>query len=450
MNRVSYSSNHDGSSLLTVLSVILLQVSYVHLRMLLGNAGDKSFFIDFLVIVIPLLATLTLLSSHLPALATFVFNLCLGCMTMKKLRESTSPCKQHVKDDNKTRRKSYLDLFRGSIMLMTCLCILAVDFEVFPRHLAKTETLGISLMDIGGGAIVISSALTSPEARGISPCSLKPGKNAYYLLFLGVGRVLMLHLIGYEEHTSENGVHWNFFFTLLFVQYASQFCNWCFSSQEYRNYFLSGGAVVMLTAHQVALSTTDLQHYILSAPRTSFISCNREGIFSLACYLPLFILSQNLSKTFIFTRTEAPTGSRVLGRSEPMEEISARLRLRSALTWVVGASAVCLVVSSRCLGAPSRRLANMGFSSTLALLTSTQLWAFVSVELFYLQGRGGLVAVPCLEKISTHQLYVFVFSNLCTGLVNVSFQAYSLGMLTAMAILSVYSLCICVFSYRLP
>ena len=53
---------------------------------------------------------------------------------------------------------------RVTIMILTIVAILAVDFPAFPRF-AKAETFGVGLMDIGVGLFVVSYGLVSAEAR---------------------------------------------------------------------------------------------------------------------------------------------------------------------------------------------------------------------------------------------------------------------------------------------
>ena len=61
---------------------------------------------------------------------------------------------------------SYISVFRGALLLYTCICILAVDFPAFPRHYAKTDTVGVSLMDVGVGGIVLTGGLVSSVVWG--------------------------------------------------------------------------------------------------------------------------------------------------------------------------------------------------------------------------------------------------------------------------------------------
>ena len=126
-------------------------------------------------------------------------------------------------------RAGFVSSFRSGMMLSTCIAILAVDFTVFPRRFAKTETVGVSMMDLGVGSFVLASALVSRQTR--APFARASGERAAGgsggfadtlrglapLVALGVGKLLVHTAVNYQVHVSEYGVHWNFFFTLIAV-----------------------------------------------------------------------------------------------------------------------------------------------------------------------------------------------------------------------------------------
>ena len=68
------------------------------------------------------------------------------------------------------------------MLLVTAVCILGVDFPVFPRRFAKTETFGFGLMDIGVGSFIFASGLVSQEARkGIQAMSVLTSHLFFHL-----------------------------------------------------------------------------------------------------------------------------------------------------------------------------------------------------------------------------------------------------------------------------
>ena len=129
-------------------------------------------------------------------------------------------------EPNKVTPKSYLSVYRSILMLLTCFSILAVDFDIFSRDLAKTEDFGNSLMDLGVGSFVFSAGIVGARPflsqddnkrhRRISVFThaLRGLKTAFPLLALGMVRFVMVESVDYQKHVSEYGVHWNFYLTL--------------------------------------------------------------------------------------------------------------------------------------------------------------------------------------------------------------------------------------------
>ena len=112
----------------------------------------------------------------------------------------------------------------SSLLLATCLAIFAVDFRSFDRRFSKTEMYGWSLMDVGVGCFIAINGALSPESRLInSNVSLiarfmKTLRSSFPLLVIGFIRLAAVKSVNYQEHVTEYGVHWNFFFTISFVK----------------------------------------------------------------------------------------------------------------------------------------------------------------------------------------------------------------------------------------
>mmetsp|Transcript_14027 Transcript_14027/g.20977 ORF Transcript_14027/g.20977 Transcript_14027/m.20977 type:complete len:565 (-) Transcript_14027:11-1705(-) len=310
----AFVSNLKGTSLSCVL-VCLAHVPACILLLKLVQAWRRPRILrDLFVLVYPLMFSLTIFSGHgywsLPSLFSIAFMI----SQLKGDRRGAGLSSDHfgstTLEDSQTKL-SYLSLFKGSNMLLTCICILAIDFKIFPRRFAKTENFGISLMDVGAGTFVVASAITSRYARGkisLPSVSADARKSSNMLagvwqkvavLCLGVGRMIIVKVMNYQEHVSEYGVHWNFFVTLFFLWVLADGAH-CILPRT--GWSIPIFSLLMLLSYQLLLTHTRLTDFLLSAPRTTFLSQNREGIFSLLGYLPLYLLSEWFAARVFFDR----------------------------------------------------------------------------------------------------------------------------------------------------
>lgn len=119
-------------------------------------------------LILPLLLSVTLFADH-PGLLSTLLLIPTGVLLLLPPREHGTflPSASTSRPSSPTRPSHRISLpyippealqssaipplpalttYRAHMMLMTVLCILAVDFPVFPRSLAKCETFGVSLV----------------------------------------------------------------------------------------------------------------------------------------------------------------------------------------------------------------------------------------------------------------------------------------------------------------
>jgi phosphatidylinositol glycan class W len=371
-------------------------------------------------------------------------------------------------------------MYRGAMMAATCVAILAVDFPVFPRRFAKVENWGTSLMDLGVGSFVFAAGVVSPrrallaklENRPAAPLSQRMRaalRGSAVLLALGAARTLSVKRVGYAEHVSEYGVHWNFFFTLGLLPPAVALLEGVFDVVP-----REAVALAVAVGYELLLDWTNLTAYIVAAPRDGWVSANREGLCSFAGYLAVFLAGSG-------------TGLVVLPRdanpSPPPPPLPASAgRIARARRWLATTPqgrllARAVVCAALFLAATeyrglnlrvSRRLANLPYALWIAGFNNAQLLlcllvqehafpALIPADLALLPSprarieerrraetreelarRARAATSRVLEGFNRNGLAVFLLANLLTGAVNLALPTLEMGTAGAMAVLGVY------------
>ena len=349
--------------------------------------------------------------------------------------------------------RPFITIYRGAMIVVTCLAILAVDFRIFPRRFAKVETWGTSLMDVGVGSFVFSAGLVS--ARPILQARLA-GKVSTFssqlrsafraslpLLALGFIRLYSVKGLDYAEHVTEYGVHWNFFFTLGMLPPFVALLQSASAVVPYTGLV----SILISSLYQTLLEFTRLKAFILAAPRTDLLSQNREGFFSFWGYLAIFLAGQALGFDVL------PRDASQAPAKKPSSEQRKRLLARLAVWSVVWALLFYLVTCYN-LGFSfqiSRRLANQPYVFWVSAFNCAQILMFCLVETVFFPGvyvaaDRTLERWECeratsrvLKAFNRNGLAIFLLANLLTGLINLTLDTLGMSQIGAMVALVGYA-----------
>ncbi|KAK3233935.1 hypothetical protein CYMTET_55791 [Cymbomonas tetramitiformis] len=446
----AFVSGLEGTTLFEVMALAAVVPVVVFLRRLIGTItprfasvkerpGPEAYVLDFVVVVLPVLLAVMIEHSLATILTLLLITTASVYFIFVRSRVEKRSSQSHLATSS---RKPYLAVWRSTMMITTCICILGVDFHAFPRRFAKTETFGTSLMDVGVGSFVLANALLSPQARAIPIKGwqvMHTLRRLIPLVVLGTARIVVTSLASYQVHVGEYGVHWNFFYTLAVVALLAAILpvppRW------------SGAAgAAVLAAHQAALSKWSMTDYIMTEERDqdSLLDLNKEGICSIPGYFGLHLLGVQLGHTLLHAQAghvASGLGPRLGGAaaSAPRATQSSTSWSGAHKIWLLSGSLwASMYVATHAVEEVSRRSTNVAYVCFMLAYNLTVIGSFYMMDLLLPP-----VPIPLLQAINDHLLFTFLVANMLTGLVNVSVHTMEVGQVEAVAIVALYLGCVC-------
>ncbi|KIM36234.1 hypothetical protein M413DRAFT_427632 [Hebeloma cylindrosporum] len=426
-------SGMKGSSIshvnLISLVALVAVALYAAIRTRISPTRNFGYYVQWGLLVLPMLLAMTVAANRPVYLIAILLIPTVGILQLPRaeigtplpsnvpLSPSSSKSSRHPSAE-KISPLPALTTYRAHMMLMTVLAILAVDFPVFPRSLAKCETFGVSLMDLGVGSFIFSQGIVSaiPLVRDPSyitapflPKLLRVTKKSFPVIVLGLIRVLLVKGTEYPEHVTEYGVHWNFFITLALLPIIQVFLHPFLSRIP-----ISLAGIIVALGQQIALSKFHLREYVTSDDRSTLISANKEGIVSLSGYLAIQLLGLSIGTIVLpptpsfYSRRQAAYSKNVLGKRRNSESSKARpfdisaprqtaktateLCAYAILSWALLGVVRMLKVDGwgKDEGGVSRRMVNLPYILWVAAFNATFLLSYLVVlDLWIFAGSDG-------------------------------------------------------------
>ncbi|EIW79576.1 GWT1-domain-containing protein [Coniophora puteana RWD-64-598 SS2] len=497
-SKEAFVSGMTGSSVVHVnlVSAVALCSIALHsaIRTRFRWAKSLPFVVEWTLLVLPLLLSMTtfatspsilslaLLAPTLAVIST-ISSLHSGASLPSKEAQASSSSKQSFSETISApfevahlRQLPAITTYRAHMMLMTALAILAVDFPIFPRALAKCETYGVSLMDLGVGSFVFSQGVVSAIRIVKDPTSLKgnpipklkaASRKVAPIIALGLVRVALVKSTEYPEHVTEYGVHWNFFITMALLPFLEILLHYPVIHVP-----VAVLGLLLAVGQEYFLSAMELSDYVLDAPRTNIIAANKEGLASLLGYLAIHIMGLSLGTVILppqpsyFRKQQEAL---VHDSKRPVVDLSAPRQNSKTITELVAYSAIWwALLAIVTLGLDvSRRMANLPYVLWITAFNTSFILGYYLLDLYFfpahtskvkdptdptgktvlrekLSAEGALGGAPALfEAINKNGMAVFLLANVATGVVNLSLQTMYASDSVAMGVLSVYSIGVC-------
>ncbi|XP_053562806.1 phosphatidylinositol-glycan biosynthesis class W protein [Bombina bombina] len=485
----SFISNLNGTSLTEItvgLSVPPLLVLCRGLAFILhqqknGERVDSwkiHLLLDFSLLILPQVVSCTVLSDNLYLVHQVIIGISI-LLVCTIYRGKTTYTNGSFQDIWKRLKEAHVEnysvpavtVLRVLMNLFTAICILAVDFPIFPRRYAKTETYGTGTMDIGVGCFIFANSLVSPEARGMKGKTRNTFSNVtkqlfavWPLFFLGFGRLISVKMVEYHEHVSEYGVHWNFFFTIGIVRVLSSLLLTLFTA---RNSWII--ATVLISCYQLILETTNLKTFILhgtdgKGTRTGFLNANREGIFSLIGYIGIYMVGVQVGLYVLKKRTFLKDWIRATFNLMSLtvlffiifllietfiEPVSRRMANLPFCIWIIGLSLLllCLTLLFDLILVFAKSL--VPGSKVSCTWDICKLPASNKKQDLPLKSGKKEINLCLIEAVNRNQLLFFLYSNIMTGVVNMLVDTIHSNSAFSLSVLLCYMFINCLIAYVL-
>lgn len=416
----------DANAALETIAIIfpvaMLTYMVTYVRMQNIGRNFKMYFIEFFVLVVPMVFSETVLVGTI-FVWIFYLALVVVCVlvTIYSMRWSKRAKRKFNNAQHHTNKQvTFITNARAAISLLTAIAILAVDFKkIFRPRLGKTREYGFSLMDVGVGLFIYANGVVAPKR---DESLLKVIKSSLIIFAAGAVRYLLVQVAKYNVAVWEYGRHWNFFFTLGTTRVFSSLLIKLFGD---RHLFIIAPLLLALHEFLLQFGLADFVFAHLDR-KTNFIVANREGIISSLGYLGLYLLS-------------VPIGRMLRNTPKTYKMILLLMALATA------------TYSLNYHFRTSRTLANSAYCCWTLFVGVFMTYALHACEFMHRKYTGCKYIPPSLllEAINYNGLPFFLICNVITGVINMMCETRLIPPISALLTLCSYMFVSCAFALLL-